>query len=888
MKDPQVIATSFGDPLLQSTPKAAEELKIQLELLAQLNQVVVVLDNQERIILWNKQAEDLYQYGQDEVMGRYLDEIQKHAWIKPADEAKARQELNAVGSWQGQNLHVNREGHQFQVQMSVSLLKNSQGQKQGIIFLIQNISTYTRALNEIKLSNAYYRTILEDQSEMICRFLPDFTISYANKAWCTCLGIEADSAVNTNLLYYLTADYAITLQENLKLLAPENPVAVQEQFMLLKDEDTKWIEWTYRAIFNANGLLLEYQSIGRDVTLRKQVEKALEQSERKYRSLFNTMHEGFALLEIIYNEDGEAYDFRYLDVNPAFERIYGLTRHQVVGKTGYDILLPEEVKFRIQVYGQVARTGKPAYFQKLVTGIDKYFEVIAFRPGPGQCAALFIYITERQQAKQALVESENQMSKILDFLPDATIVVDREGQLLVWNKAAEDMAGVKAQDLAYQGNFAYALPFYGYRRPLLVDLVLQPREEWEKNYSYIQRKAEVLIGENFCPTIGESGAFLRATAAPLYDTQGNMVGAIECIRDITERQQAELALKSSEEKYRRIVETANEGILIINEDNSIQFANNKMVDMLGYEMDELLQMSLLDLLEESDRPQSSAMLEKMRHEKQTELDIKLKSKAGNPFWGICSITNIHDHQGQYTGCLAMITDITARKKLEEEMLQLDRLNLVGQIAAGIGHEIRNPMTAVRGYLQFLISEDAFKPYRETFELMIEEIDRGNSIITEFLLLARNKAVELKMSNLNLIIEALYPLIQVDAVSCDKNIKLELGKIQPLLLDKKEIRQLILNLVRNGMEAMEAGGTVTIKTYSEGQDIILAVSDQGNGIEEDIISRLGTPFFTTKDQGTGLGLPICYGIASRHNANISIETSPSGSTFLVRFTRTAGQ
>jgi PAS domain-containing protein len=183
------------------------------------------------------------------------------------------------------------------------------------------------------------------------------------------------------------------------------------------------------------------------------------------------------------------------------------------------------------------------------------------------------------------------MSKILDFLPDATIVVDREGQLLVWNKAAEDMAGVKAQDLAYQGNFAYALPFYGYRRPLLVDLVLQPREEWEKNYSYIQRKAEVLIGENFCPTIGESGAFLRATAAPLYDTQGNMVGAIECIRDITERQQAELALKSSEEKYRRIVETANEGILIINEDNSIQFANNKMVDMLGYEMDELLQMS---------------------------------------------------------------------------------------------------------------------------------------------------------------------------------------------------------------------------------------------------------------------------------------------------------
>lgn len=888
MKDPQAIVTSLSDPMLNQTPKAAEELHIQLELLAQLNQAVVVLDKQERIILWNKRAEDLYKYSQEEVIGRYLDEIQKYSWIKPADYAKAYQELNAQGYWQGQNLHVNKDGNQIQVDMSVSLLKNSQGQKQGLIFLIQDISTYTRAMNEIKVSNAYYRTILEDQSDMICRFLPDFTISYANNALCNCLGIEENMAASTNLLNYFTADYGMTLQENLKLLDPQNPVAVQEEPMLLGDGLIHWIEWTNRAIFNSNGLLLEYQSIGRDVTLRKQVEKALERSERKYRSLFNTMHEGFALLEIILDDAAEPYDFRYLDVNPAFERIYGLTRQQVLGKTGNDILLPEEVRFRTRVYGQVARTGKPAYFQKFVTGIDKYFEVIAFRPAPGQCAALFIDITERQQAKRALLETENQMSSIFNFLPDATMVVNNQGKLLVWNKAAEDMTGVKVQDMAYQDNYEYALPFYGYRRPILVDLVLQPREEWEKDYSSIQRKGDVLMGENFCPAIGQFGAFLRATAAPLYDTQGNIVGAIESIRDITERKEAELALKSSEEKYRRIVETANEGILVIDEDNIIEFANCKMADMLGYTVDKLLHMSLLELVEESDLQLTDAILTKMRSEKQAEFDIKLKTRAGSPFWGICSITNIHDHGGHYAGCLAMITDITTRKKLEEEMMQLDRLNLVGQIAAGIGHEIRNPMTAVRGYLQFLICEDTFKPYREIFELMIEEIDRGNSIITEFLLLARNKAVELEMSSLNLIIEALYPLIQVDAVSCDKNIKLELGPVQPLLLDKKEIRQLILNLVRNGLEAMEAGGTVTIKTYCDGDDIVLAVTDQGQGIDQDIIPRLGTPFLTTKDQGTGLGLPICFGIASRHNAGISIQTSPLGTTFLVRFSQPTEQ
>ncbi|NLO21305.1 MAG: PAS domain S-box protein [Syntrophomonadaceae bacterium] len=628
MKDPQKIVGSLSNSLLRSTSKAAEELKVQLNLLAQLNQVVVALDKQDRIILWNKRAEDLYKYSQAEVIGRRLDEIQTYSWIKPADFAQAHQELNTLGYWQGQNLHINKDGHQIQVEMSVSLLNNTWGQKQGLIFLIQDISS--------------------------------------------------------------------------KLPQP------------------------------------------------------------------------------------------------------------------------------------------------------------------------------------ALLETQNQMSEILDSLPDPTMVVDKQGQLMVWNKAAEDITGIKAQDIAGKSNYEYALPFYGYRRPLLVDLVLNPQEEWEQDYSYIQRKGDVLIGENFCPALGESGAFIRSTAVPLYDSQGSTIGAVECLRDITERQKVELALKNSEEKYRRIVETANEGILVVNEDNAIELANSKIADMLGYGVDELQRMSLLELIKETDLQLTDAILNHIHSEDQVECDIKLKTRAGHSFWGIYSITNVKDHDGHYIGYLAMITDITDRKKLEEEMLQLDRLNLVGQIAAGIGHEIRNPMTTVRGYLQFLICEKTCTPYREVFELMIEEIDRGNSIITEFLLLARNKAVELETSNLNQIIEALYPLIQVDAISHDKNIQLELGQVHPLLLDNKEIRQLILNLARNGLEAMEAGGTVTIKTYSEGPDIILAVSDQGQGIDQDIIPRLGTPFLTTKDLGTGLGLPICYGIASRHNATIDVQTNPLGTTFLVRF------
>ncbi|MFX4261557.1 two-component system sensor histidine kinase NtrB [Pelotomaculum propionicicum] len=227
-------------------------------------------------------------------------------------------------------------------------------------------------------------------------------------------------------------------------------------------------------------------------------------------------------------------------------------------------------------------------------------------------------------------------------------------------------------------------------------------------------------------------------------------------------------------------------------------------------------------------------------------------------------------------------DIGERKQFEKEMYRLDRLNLIGQMAAGIGHEIRNPLTTVRGFLQLLSGKDNCLQYREFFGLMIDELDRANTIITEFLSLAKDKAIELKLNNINSIIEAIKPLISSDASVSQVNINIDLAEVPDILVDEKEIRQLVLNLVRNGFEAMPTGGELSISTYADNGEIILAVKDQGNGIADDIIEKLGTPFFTTKDKGTGLGLAVCYSIAARHRAKIKVETGKTGTTFFVRF------
>ncbi|WP_342599582.1 GAF domain-containing protein [Psychrobacillus sp. FSL H8-0483] len=236
------------------------------------------------------------------------------------------------------------------------------------------------------------------------------------------------------------------------------------------------------------------------------------------------------------------------------------------------------------------------------------------------------------------------------------------------------------------------------------------------------------------------------------------------------------------------------------------------------------------------------------------------------------------------GICCLLKNITEKKKYEKELKRLSNLDLIGQMAAGISHEIRNPMTTVRGFLQLLKKESEFEKHNGYFNVMIEELDRANSIITEFLSIGNTKTSDLQMLDLNSIIRDITPLIKIDTFNQNKFIQFNLRDIPELLLNRNEIRQLIINLYRNGLEAMSTGKVLSISTYKGDENcVVLAVRDQGEGINPAILEKLGTPFYTTKDNGTGLGLGICYAIAARHNAKIEIQTGSEGTTFFIKFT-----
>lgn len=234
--------------------------------------------------------------------------------------------------------------------------------------------------------------------------------------------------------------------------------------------------------------------------------------------------------------------------------------------------------------------------------------------------------------------------------------------------------------------------------------------------------------------------------------------------------------------------------------------------------------------------------------------------------------------GQAALIALLVINRKRRLQAEWELARADRLHLAGEIAAGISHEIRNPLTTIRGYLQ-LWGRRQQAPSPETLKTVISELDRVNGIITEFLNLAKNKLIELAPHQINQLVQGLLPIVQSEANLRGHEIVFVSGDIPAVAVDEKEVVQVVLNLVMNGLDAMQQGhGVVTIRTWQAVDRVVLAVSDQGTGIADDVAAKIGTPFFTTKANGTGLGLSVCFAIAERLGGKLTFETGSKGTTF----------
>ncbi len=507
-----------------------------------------------------------------------------------------------------------------------------------------------------------------------------------------------------------------------------------------------------------------------------------------------------------------------------------------------------------------------------------------------------------RRADAAWFELDPQIKSILDLLSEGLVCLDPDLKVLWANRSTAESAGLAPE--AFVGRHCYEIrhrrseecPGCPVRKALQSG---QPQE-----------------GE-LCTPDGQD-LFIRAY--PLLDEQGIVQGAVELAvnitgwkqtekelrdqldrlevllqarnaelsavneqlqREIAARRRAEEALRSSEQWFHKVFRSSPDIMFIVDDEGRYFDVNENWSHLTGQRREEAIgsravQPVLIISPAALARIAGEIAAERTVH----NLEINYRSQTGEQHAGLMSV-ELLDLSGDRC-CLVSLRDITVRKHIEHEMARLDRLNLIGEMAAGIVHEIRNPLTAVRGFLQMFRERKEWSDYTKHLDLMTAELDRAGAIVTGFLSLAKNRPLNQKPHNLNAIISSLLPLIQADALTGDKYVQANLNEVPDLLLDENEIRQLILNLARNGLEAMSASGRLTLNTFMDGGEVVLAVQDQGPGIEPGLVDKITRPFVTNKEQGTGLGLAVCDSIAAQHNATMTFETSPAGTTFYVRF------
>lgn len=468
-----------------------------------------------------------------------------------------------------------------------------------------------------------------------------------------------------------------------------------------------------------------------------------------------------------------------------------------------------------------------------------------------------------QRDLEALVESEQMYQRMFNGGNDIVFVyrINEQGQV---------------------GNFVeindIACTRLGYTREELLQMSPLDISCSSGPYADAEIRQELLYHRNLIfetKLLAKNGAKIPVEVnTHLFQLKGRLK-VLSIARDLSERKEMEAALKTEKIEKDAILSAISDYVVYYDANMSIKWANRAAElagECLGVE-------ECYWIWHGRNSPCPNCPVLKtietgfLHIEEITTLDGRLLLVNAYP---------VKNDNGETIGAVKVAKDITEAKQIEAQMSYLERLNLIGQMAAAIGHEVRNPMTTVRGLLQVLKSRKEYCKDENYFELMIEEIDRANSIITQFLSLAQNRSLEKIEQNLNTIVRSFIPLIQAKVYESNHNLQVELGDIPSLPLDQKEINQLILNLTQNGLEAMPAGGCLTIKTYLDGETVVLVVADQGSGIEKQVLEQLGTPFVTTKDSGTGLGLAVCYRIAENHNAKIEVETGPTGTTFFVRF------
>ncbi len=616
----------------------------------------------------------------------------------------------------------------------------------------------------------------------------------------------------------------------------------------------------------------------------------LRQSEMRYRRIFERSKD----MIFICDQEG-----RLLDLNPAGLELLGFTdkaealAHLSLRDIFCDPLDWELFKERVARDGYAKdlevtlKQRRGSVVPVLLTGIG----------GPCEDGGITGYegivkdITEIKRSALELLREKKTTEGILEGLPVATFVIDSSHRVIYWNRACELLTGYSRQEVV--GTFSYWLPFYSHEGPSMASLVVEQNIDGlerffgDKNLKRSPHSPVAFEAYEYYPDFRGEEKYFYNTCSPIYDETGQIQGAVQAIVDVTEREQLSNHLKESEEKFRSLVENSLDGI-VLHHNLKLLYVNRAALEMFGYQQpQEMLGDSILNYIELPYQQTTSRKLSQILRGVSRPRTFEMKGirKDGRRF-----DLEVISFPTQYEGQPASQThlrDITLKKHLDEHLARTEKLAALGQLAAGVAHEMNNPLGSILVYSYLLLEDlEAGRAEKAQAEKIIREATRCKEIVQGLLEFSRYMPSQMVPLSLNALLEEVLSLVEDHLLFQYIKVEKDFCPELPLVLgDKSKLEQVLINLLINSGEAMAGEGTLIITTALAGGGDLVRVSfqDTGPGIPAHNLSRLFDPFFTTKEvgQGVGLGLSISYGIIQKHMGRIFVEkTGPQGTTFVI--------
>ncbi|WP_342500819.1 ATP-binding protein [Bacillus sp. FSL K6-4563] len=333
------------------------------------------------------------------------------------------------------------------------------------------------------------------------------------------------------------------------------------------------------------------------------------------------------------------------------------------------------------------------------------------------------------------------------------------------------------------------------------------------------------------------------------------------------------------ERLNRITDNLQEIVFETNEKGEIIFLNQAWTQMTGYDIDECLGTMYNQYFDQEERVVQHLLSVIKEHKDAGRVELQLLHKEGKKVWGDVHYKLYFDEHHQFTGGIGTVADITKQKQAKLELersnqqlqMQAQKLAVAGQIAAGIAHEVRNPLTSVNGFLQLMKTQ--YPERTDYFDIIFSEIKRIDFVLSELLVLAKPQAVQFQEVQLHELLEQVITLLKTNAVLSNIDLKQPFKRQDAgaILADANQMKQLFINLIKNAIEAMPEGGSIYISTEKVLNEWKITIQDEGKGMSEEDIQKIYDPFFSTKKEGTGLGLTICATILKDHHGRMDVSS-----------------